>query len=123
MHERFFCPYEGCPMVCKSQQGLTYHVRYMHFDANRVEHDTPKPLSPLPPPPSTLPLSPLLLPYTLSPLPLPSPHSHSLPTSLPSPLPLPHSPPPHPQIQRPQEHCRKNYHPFLTGTSHICSTH
>src|SRR6267154_6378502 len=115
MHEHFVCPY-GCPTVCKSRRGLTYHTWLVHSDANRVDRVTvapssalpslpssppppPSPPPPSPPPPSLPPPSPPLLP--------------SLPPLSPSPSPPPHSPSPPPEPQGLQEQRRKIYHLFL----------
>src|SRR5260221_10758758 len=69
MPQRFVCPYNGCPTICKSRRGLMYHTRQIHHDANRVHaslYPSPLPLSPPPPslppppsPPSLLPSPPL----------------------------------------------------------------
>src|ERR1700679_4046301 len=101
MPERFACPY-GCPTVCKSRRGLTYHTRLAHFDANRVERATATPSPPPPSPPSSPPPPslPPLSPPPLSPL-LPSSPSLSPPPRLPSPA---------PEAQGPQEQRRKIYH-------------
>jgi len=117
MPERFACPY-GCPTVCKSRRGLTYHTRLVHFDANRVEQVTAAPSSPSPPsspPPPSLPPSPPPPPSPPLP-PSPPPPSPSLPSS-PSPSPPPRLPSPPPEAQVPQEQRRKIYHPFLNGRS------
>ena len=121
MRQKLVCPYEGCPTICKSRRGLTYHTRLIHFDANLVECHSATPLSPThsPAPPSPLlPLTPPPLPT--SPVPLPSAPSPSSPSSsLTSSPPPPRSPPLPPDHHQSQKQRRKIYHPFLNGRSSI----
>src|SRR5258707_1629716 len=112
MPQRFVCLYNGCPTICKSRRGLTYHTRQTPHPATRVHaslYPSPPPPSPpapsLPPPPS---------PPSLLPSP-PLPPSQSLPPLSPSPSPPPQSPQVYPAAQAPQEQRRKKYHPYLTG--------
>src|SRR5260370_2412007 len=106
MPRRFVCLYDGCPTVCKSRRGLTYHTQVCHLDANRVDQaQSPSPpapsLLPLPSPP--LPSSPLLL--------------SSYPSLRPTPLSPPQAPPLPPEAQEPREQPPKNLQPGLDGKS------
>jgi hypothetical protein len=58
---RLRCLFTGCSKICRSQKGLTKHVRDKHSCANRIcgapgdgdfRFATPPPLSGTPPPPS-----------------------------------------------------------------------
>src|SRR5260370_3478366 len=106
MPRRFVCLYDGCPTVCKSRRGLTYHTRVCHLDANRVDQaqsPSPPAPSPLPLPSPPLPSSPLLL--------------SSYPSSSPHPSPPTQEPTLPTEAEETQEQHTKNLNPFLDGKS------
>src|SRR5260370_13190479 len=122
MCEHWVCPFQGCPTICKTWKGLTYHTRLKNYDTNRVDHHAPVPLSPSLPSLSPPLPSPLPLPYPPLPSPLLLP-SHSPPPSSLSPLPPPRSPPLHPQTQGLQDQHGNIPNPFLNSMCHILQSH